>query len=166
VLVVLAAAALVLVLRVPVVQADAAVLGNLVGREDTTASDEDRELLLEAATSRIDAGSLALGTGARLDRAPHNVFLEVLVVGGITAFGGLLLVMWTPLSLLVRRRVGVPPLESAAALAMLGFFVAVFFNNALWAPFAWCGLAFLVHRRPEREAVGAGVAPPRTPTTP
>lgn len=122
-------------------------LGRPIGREDTSVSDQERAELLDAAISDIDVDTLVHGEGFVLERSPHNVFVEVLVAGGLVAFAGLLLVAGT-VGLVVIRSGPSRDVAVFSAIAFMGFLAAVFFNNALWAPFAWCTVALIAHRAP------------------
>ncbi len=120
-------------------------VARLFGTENTVESDAERQSQLEAAVDSLSADTLLTGLGDFTSRASHNVWLGVLVSGGVVALLGLIQVALLPARAVVR---GLRERESSEvfrlALACVGFLVVVSLNNYLWAPYAWVMLATLV----------------------
>ncbi len=127
-----------------------------VGGESVGRSDDYRSALLEEGLDALTPSGVLAGNGYELDKAPHNVYLETLVVGGLIAVAGLVIVFlpWVLLALrgaLVAWRRPPPADLQLLASGVVGFVVWAAFNNAIWVRFIWCVLALAVAISVNRE---------------
>ena len=92
---------------------------------------------------------MVLVGGVYLEQDTHNIFLTVLVTGGIIAVAGLLLAMVPWLYRAVAISVGAFRSRFSRevyiySLVVMGFTVWISFNNAIWIRYFWCVLALAV----------------------
>jgi len=123
-------------------------LQRLSGDAGSAKSDASRAVLIENGLNAISAGVVLVG-GVYLEQDTHNIFLTVLVTGGIIAVAGLLLAMVPWLYRAVAISVGAFRSRFSRevyiySLVVMGFAVWISFNNAIWIRYFWCVLALAV----------------------
>ena len=123
-------------------------LQRLSGDAGSVKSDASRTVLIENGLNALSAGVVLVG-GVYLEQDTHNIFLTVLVTGGIIAVAGLLLAMLPWLYRAVAISVGAFRSRFSRevyiySLVVMGFTVWISFNNAIWIRYFWCVLALAV----------------------
>ena len=123
-------------------------LQRLAGDPSSSGSDSSRVQLLDTGLNAISVGTVVIG-GVYLTQDTHNIFLTLLVTGGILAVIGLLIAVVPWLYRAVAISVGAFRRRSSTevygfALAVTTFTVWINFNNAVWIRYFWCVLAMAV----------------------
>jgi O-antigen ligase len=147
-------------------------LQRLSGDAGSARSDASRTQLLDNGLNALSVG-VALVGGVYLEQDTHNIFLTVLVTGGIIAVAGLLLAMVPWLYRAVAISVGAFRSRYSQetylySLAVMGFTVWISFNNAIWIRYFWCVLALAVMAQIStddgEDDEGRSIAAPTAPT--
>ncbi|CAB4324118.1 MAG: hypothetical protein F2520_09345 [Actinobacteria bacterium] len=124
---------------------EVAALQRLSGDVGSSRSDASRAALLNNGLNALNFGVVLVG-GVYLEQDTHNVFLTVLVTGGIVALAGLVLALLPWLYRAIAISVGAFRSRTTRelylySLVVFGFAVWISFNNALWIRYFWCVLA-------------------------